>query len=120
MTSKMLETLMRDMLEAGTWPTAMALNRKLAVDGSWVEGDRSLEREDLNGRECAMRERLAAEYGWVRERRGGRSVWRRMLKGHAVVVGGFVRFESDSKASAASAASKLRKTGGDVRIQARP
>lgn len=45
---------MRELIEAGVWPTARR------VGG----------RRDLNGRECAFRDALAVEFGWVRVRRG--------------------------------------------------
>ncbi len=52
------EIAMRAILDRGEWPTAKRMNAQMP---SRMNG-----RPDLNGRECKLREKLAAEYGWVR------------------------------------------------------
>lgn len=60
---------MRALLDNGVWPTATALNRVNLRRGN------GFGRPDLNGRELATRNRLAAEYGWRRVAHGRADRW---------------------------------------------
>lgn len=64
------EAAMRALLNNGIWPTATKLNMMMPT--------RTNGRPDLNGRECKLREKLAAEYGWVRVTNGLRIRWEKL------------------------------------------
>ena len=58
------EQAMRFWFDQGKWPTATALNAVAERFGLNRGG--GVGREDLNGRECQIREELAKRYGWHR------------------------------------------------------
>ena len=82
------EEAMRFLLDRGIWPTATELNRVGRYFGlrrgrvylySRRRGHFTAftGRRDLNGPECRLRERLAAEYGWRRKDNGRVTRWER-------------------------------------------